>query len=140
MRKINEIMTRDVITVSPHDTLQTAARKMRDYDIGFLPVYEGDKLVGVLSDRDIVIRALADGMDPKTKLNMALVISSPAVYCFDDQTIDDATDLMNDNQIRRLVILDRGNKQVAGVISLGDLAVHVGDKMSGEVLQSVSVP
>jgi CBS domain-containing protein len=140
MRKINEIMTRDVITVSPHDTLQTAARKMRDYDIGFLPVYEGDKLVGVLSDRDIVIRALADGMDPKTKLSMALVISSPAVYCFDDQTIDDATDLMNDNQIRRLVILDRGNKQVAGVISLGDLAVHVGDKMSGEVLQSVSVP
>ena len=140
MRKINEIMTRDVITVSPHDTLQTAARKMRDYDIGFLPVYEGDKLVGVVSDRDIVIRALADGMDPKTKLSMALVISSPAVYCFDDQTIDDATDLMNDDQIRRLVILDRGTKQVAGVISLGDLAVHVGDKMSGEVLQSVSVP
>jgi CBS domain-containing protein len=139
VKKINEIMTRDVITISPHDTLQTAARKMRDYDIGFLPVYDGDKLVGVVSDRDIVIRALADGMDPKMKLPMALV-TSPAVYCFDDQTIDDATDLMNDYQIRRLVILDRGKKQLAGVISLGDLAVHVGDKMSGEVLQSVSVP
>ena len=139
MRKINEIMTREVITISPHDTLQTAAKKMRDYDIGFLPVYDGDKLVGVLSDRDIVIRALAEGMDPKMRLNMALV-TSPAVFCFDDQTIDDATDLMNDNQIRRLVILDRGKKQLAGVISLGDLAVHVGDKMSGEVLQSVSVP
>ena len=139
MRKINEIMTREVITISPHDTLQTAAKKMRDYDIGFLPVYDGDKLVGVLSDRDIVIRALAEGMDPKMRLIMALV-TSPAVYCFDDQTIDDATDLMNDNQIRRLVILDRGKKQLAGVISLGDLAVHVGDKMSGEVLQSVSVP
>jgi len=139
VKKINEIMTREVITISPHDTLQTAARKMRDYDIGFLPVYDGDKLVGVLSDRDIVIRALADGMDPKMKLPMPLV-TSPAVYCFDDQTIDDATDLMNDNQIRRLVILDRGKKQLAGVITLGDLAVHVGDKMSGEVLQSVSVP
>ena len=132
-------MTREVITISSHDTLQTAAKKMRDYDIGFLPVYDGDKLVGVLSDRDIVIRALAEGIDPKMRLIMALV-TSPAVYCFDDQTIDDATDLMNDNQIRRLVILDRGKKQLAGVISLGDLAVHVGDKMSGEVLQSVSVP
>jgi len=139
VKKINEIMTREVITISPHDTLQTAARKMRDYDIGFLPVYDGDKLVGVLSDRDIVIRALADGMDPKMKLPMQLV-TSPALYCFDDQTIDDATDLMNDYQIRRLVILDRGKKQLAGVITLGDLAVHVGDKISGEVLQSVSVP
>jgi CBS domain-containing protein len=139
MKKISEIMTREVITIHPHDTIQTAAKKMRDYDIGFLPVYDGDKLVGVLSDRDIIIRALADGMDPKTRLNTALV-TSPAIYCFEDQSIDDATDLMHDHQVRRLVILDRGNKQLAGVISLGDLALHVGDKTSGEVLQGVSVP
>jgi CBS domain-containing protein len=139
MKKLNEIMTRDVITISSHDTLQTAAKKMRDYDIGFLPVYDGDKLVGVLSDRDIVIRALAEGMDPKMRIN-ATLLTSPAVYCFDDQSIDDATDLMNDHQIRRLVIIDREKKQLAGVISLGDLALHVGEKMSGEVLQSVSVP
>lgn len=138
MKKLNEIMTREVIIIHSHDTLQTAAKKMRDYDIGFLPVYDGDKLVGVLSDRDIVIRALADGIDPKTKLSMALV-TSPVIYCFDDQSIDDATDLMHDNQIRRLVILDRGKKQLVGVISLGDLALRVGDKMSGEVLQGVSV-
>jgi CBS domain-containing protein len=140
MKKLNEIMTREVLIIHLQDTLQTAAKKMRDYDIGFLPVYDDDnKLVGVLSDRDIVIRALADGLDPKTRISMAMV-TSPAIYCFEDQTIDDATDLMNDNQIRRLVILERGKKQLVGVISLGDLALHVGDKMSGEVLQNVSVP
>jgi CBS domain-containing protein len=137
--KIKEIMTHDVEIIHPNDTLQTAARKMRDRDIGFLPVYDGDELVGVLSDRDIIIRAIAEGMDPKAKVGRALV-TAPAIYCFEEQSVDDATDLMHDNQIRRLVILSRGDNQLAGVISLGDLAMNVDDKVSGEVLQSVSVP
>jgi CBS domain-containing protein len=137
--KIKEIMTHDVEIIHPNDTLQAAARKMRDRDIGFLPVYDGDELVGVLSDRDIIIRAIAEGMDPKAKVGRALV-TAPAIYCFEEQSVDDATDLMHDNQIRRLVILSRGDNQLAGVISLGDLAMNVDDKVSGEVLQSVSVP
>jgi CBS domain-containing protein len=137
--KLSEIMTRNVEIIHPNDTLQTAARKMRDRNIGFLPVYDAGELVGVLTDRDIIVRALTKGADPKTMLSRDL-ITSPAIFCFDDQSIDDATDLMHDNQVRRIVILKRGNRELAGVISLGDLAVNVDDKISGDVLQSISTP
>ncbi len=136
--KLREIMTSEVEVIHPNDTLQTAARKMHDRDIGFLPVCDGDRLIGVLTDRDIIVRALAEGMDSKAMLGRDLV-TSPAIYCFDDQSVDEAAKLMHDNQIRRLVVLNR-DKQMVGVVSLGDLAVNADDKLSGEVLQSVSEP
>ena len=136
---LKEIMTPDVEVIHPGDSLQTAAKKMRDYDIGFLPVYDGTQLIGVLTDRDIAIRAIAKGADPKMPLNPDL-ITTPAIFCFEDQSVDDATDLMHDKQVRRLVILKRGSKQLAGVVSLGDLAVNIDDKTSGEVLEGVSMP
>ena len=135
--KIKEIMTHTVEVIHPSDTLQNAAEKMRNHNVGFLPVYNGGELMGVLTDRDIVVRAMAKGADPRTMLSWEM-ITSPAIYCFEDQTVDDAIDLMHDNQIRRLVILNRTTKQLAGVISLGDLAINVDDKMSGEVLQYIS--
>ena len=137
--KLKEIMTSDVEVIYPDDTLQTAAQKMRDRDIGFLPVCDGDRLIGVLSDRDVIVRALADGMDSSAIVGRDL-ITSPAIYCFDDQNLEEAAKLMHDNQIRRLVILSRDDKRMVGVISLGDLAVHVDDKLSGDVLQSISEP
>ena len=137
--KLHEIMTTDVEIIRPDDTLQTAAQKMRDRDIGFLPVCDGERLIGVLSDRDVIVRALADGMDSNSIVGRDL-ITSPAIYCFDDQGLDEAAKLMHDNQIRRLVVLDRDDKHMVGVISLGDLAINVDDKLSGEVLQSVSEP
>jgi len=137
--KLKDIMTKDVIIIHPEDTLQTAATKMRDYDIGFLPVYEGRELVGVLSDRDLVVRATAENRDPKTLITRDLM-TSPAVCCFDDQDIEDAARVMNQNQIRRLVILKRADNDLAGVISLGDLALHVNSDVPAEVLQSVSEP
>jgi CBS domain-containing protein len=112
---------------------------MRDRDIGFLPVCDGDRLIGVLSDRDVIVRALAEGLDSKTMLGRDLV-TSPAIYCFDDQGVDEAAKLMHDNQIRRLVVLRRDDKRMVGVVSLGDLAVNVDDKLSGDVLQSISEP
>lgn len=136
--KLKEIMTDNVEVIHPDDTLQVAAEKMRDRDIGFLPVCDGDRLIGVLTDRDLITRALADGMDPKTILGRDL-ITSPAIYCFDDQSVDEAAKIMHDNQIRRVVILGR-DKQMVGVISLGDLAMSADDKLTGEVLQSVSEP
>ena len=135
--KIKEIMTRTVEVIHPSDTLQNAAEKMRNHNVGFLPVYNGGELIGVVTDRDIVVRAMAKGADPRTMLSWEM-ITSPAIYCFEDQSVDDAIDLMHDNQIRRLVILNRTTKQLAGVISLGDLAINVDDKMSGEVLQYIS--
>jgi CBS domain-containing protein len=137
--KLTEIMTSDVEIIHPDDTLQSAARKMRERDIGFLPVYDGDQLIGVLSDRDIIVRAIAEGMDSKAVVGRELV-TSPAVYCFEDQDTDEVARLMHDHQIRRLVILSRSDKQLVGVISLGDLAAHVDSKLSGKVLQSVSEP
>ena len=136
--KLNQIMTRDVEVIHPDDTLQTAAEKMRSRDIGFLPVCDGDRLIGVLTDRDLITRALAEGTESKAMLGRDLV-TSPAIYCFDDQNVDEAAKLMHDNQIRRLVVLSR-DKQMVGVVSLGDLAMNIDDKKSGDVLQSVSEP
>lgn len=137
--KLQEIMTKDVEVTHPNDTLQTAAQKMRDRDIGFLPVCDDDRLIGVLTDRDVIVRAIAEGVDPNIMIGRDLV-TSPAIYCFDDQSVDEAAKLMHDNQIRRLVVLHRGDKHMVGVVSLGDLAVNVDDKLSGEVLQSISEP
>ena len=136
--KLREIMSDHVEIIHPADTLKTAAEKMRDRDIGFLPVCDGDRLIGVLTDRDLITRALADGLEADAVLGRDLV-TSPAIYCFDDQSIDEAAKLMHDNQIRRLVVLSR-DKQMVGVISLGDLAMSAGDKLTGDVLQSVSEP
>ena len=137
--KLDEIMTRDVEVIHLNDTLQAAAQKMRDRNIGFLPVCDGDRLIGVLSDRDLIVRALAEGLNSNATVGRDL-ITSPAIYCFDDQSVDEAAKLMHDNQIRRLVILNRDDKRMVGVISLGDLAVNVDDKLSGDVLQSISEP
>ena len=136
--KLREIMSDHVEVIHPDDSLQTAAEKMRDRDIGFLPVCDGDRLIGVLTDRDLITRALADGLEAKAILGRDLV-TSPAIYCFDDQSVEEAAKLMHDNQIRRLVVLSR-DKQMVGVISLGDLAMTASDKLTGDVLQSVSEP
>ena len=134
-----EVMTKDVEIIHPEDTLQTAAKKMRDRNIGFLPVCDEDRLIGVLSDRDLIVRALADGVDSNAVVGRDLV-TSPASYCIDEQSVDEAAKLMHDNQIRLLVTLNRDDKRMVGVISLGDLAINVDDKLSGDVLQSISEP
>jgi CBS domain-containing protein len=137
--KLSEIMTREVEILQPDDTLRLAAQKMRDRDIGFLPVCDGESLMGVLSDRDIAIRALADSMDINVMLGRDLM-TTPAIYCFDDQDVTEAAKVMGENQIRRLVILGRENERVVGVISLGDLVRKGITDLSGQVLQKVSEP
>jgi len=137
--KLSEIMTRNVEVMQPDDSLQSAAKKMRDRNIGFLPVCDGETLIGVLSDRDITIRALAEGMDVSIMLGRDLM-TTPAIYCFDDQDVDEAAKLMEENQIRRLVVVDREDKRLVGVISLGDLARHETADLSGQVLQKISEP
>lgn len=137
--KLSEIMTRDVVVIQPDDSLQAAAKKMRDRNIGFLPVCDGEDLLGVLSDRDLTIRALADGMDGAVMLSRDLM-TTPAIYCFDDQDVSEAGQIMAENQIRRLVVLSRDDKRLVGVISLGDLARNETTDRSGQVLQKVSQP
>jgi CBS domain-containing protein len=136
--KINEIMTRNVEVVQPNSVLQEAAGKMKSLNVGSLPVCDNRKLLGIITDRDIAIRAVADGRDPaSTKVSETM--SPDLVYCFEDQDIKDAANLMERHQIRRLPILDR-NQQLVGIVSLGDLAVETKNKLSGEVLEEVSEP
>ena len=137
--KLSEIMTREVEIIQPDDTLRLAAQKMRDRDIGFLPVCDGESLMGVLSDRDITIRAFADGMDINVMLGRDLM-TTPAIYVFDDQDVSEAAKIMGENQIRRLVVLSREDERLVGVISLGDLARKGVTDISGQVLQRVSEP
>ena len=135
--KVKDIMTKEVEILHMDDTLKTAAEKMRFRDIGFLPVIDDGELIGVITDRDLVVRAMASGLDSKAKIDRDL-LTAPGIYCFDDEELDAAANLMEMHQIRRLVILDRKEGNMVGVVSLGDLAVNTSSGTSGEVLQEVS--
>ena len=137
--QLKEIMSRNVEVIHPDSPLQEAAGKMKSLDVGSLPVCDNRKLVGILTDRDITVRAVASGRDPgNTKVSDAM--SSDLIYCFDDQGVEEAANLMQRHQIRRLPILNR-NQQLVGIVSLGDLAIETGDEeLSGEVLEEVSEP
>ena len=135
--KIRQLMTPNVVVVSPDDTLQSAARKMQERDIGFLPVCDGERLIGTLSDRDITVRAVAAGRDPKSTPVREFASPQP-VWCFDDQDVGEAAQRMQEKQVRRLMVLRREDKQLVGVVSLGDLAANGTREISSEVLESTS--
>jgi len=135
--KLKDIMTSDVEVLHPDDTIQTAAQKMRDRNIGFLPVLEDGDPIGVITDRDLVIRIMADGIKSKAMIGRD-ILTSPVIYCYEDQEVDSAVQLMQMHQIRRLVVLDRIDGDVVGVVSLGDLASNVSSGVFGEVLQDIS--
>jgi CBS domain-containing protein len=135
--QLKEIMTRDVEVIHPDATLQQAAEKMDVLDVGPLPVCDGTRLVGLLTDRDITVRATSAGQDPNAT-RVRDVMTRDVIYCFEDEDVSEAAWVMEDRQIRRLVVLDR-DKNLAGIVSLGDLAVDTGDeRLSGEVLARVS--
>jgi CBS domain-containing protein/sporulation protein YlmC with PRC-barrel domain len=137
--QVKDIMTRDVEVVHPENTLREAAQKMAALDVGMLPVSSGDQLVGMLTDRDITVRATAEGRDPKTT-RVHEVMTPEVVYVFESDDVGQAAQIMTEQQIRRLVVLNE-SKQLAGVISLGDLAVHSGDtQQAGQTLEGVSEP
>jgi CBS domain-containing protein len=137
--QLKEIMTPGVEVISPDATIGEAAEKMRHLDIGPLPVCDGDRLVGMLTDRDITVRAVAEGRHPVTTL-VREVMTPDVVYGFEDQDVQDAARLMEQYQIRRLPVLSR-TKRLVGMVALGDLAVHPGHQgLAGEVLEQVSEP
>ena len=137
--QLKAIMTPEVEVIHPEVTLQQAAAKMRRLNIGSLPVCDGDRLIGMLTDRDITVRAVAEGCDPITT-TIREAMTPDIAYCFDDQDVSEAARLMEQNQIRRLAILNR-DKRLVGVVSLGDLAARTHDKkMSGSVMEHVARP
>jgi len=137
--QINEIMTEDVSCVGPEATLQEAAQKMRDRDVGPLPICDNDRLIGMVTDRDIVVRAIADGHDPATT-SVRSVMTEGIEYCFEDDDVEEAARLMKKSQVRRLAVLNH-DKRLVGIVSLGDLAVHMrDDEEVGETLEEISEP
>jgi len=137
--KIQEIMTPKVQCVRPENTLVEAAGVMRKLNVGAVPVRgENDKLLGMLTDRDICVRAVADGRDPsQTKVEEAL--SPGIIYAMADQDVDDAIHVKEKYQIRRLPVLNAQNR-LAGIIALADIAAATNRNLVGEVLQEVSAP
>lgn len=137
--RLDECMTKGVECIRPDATLQEAARKMRDLDVGTLPVCDDDaRPLGVVTDRDITVRAVANGENP-TAAKVRGTMTQDVVYCYEDQAVDEAARLMEDRQIRRVLVLDR-DQRLAGILSLGDLAVS-GSKereLAAEALEAIS--
>ncbi|WP_447979482.1 CBS domain-containing protein [Candidatus Nitrospira bockiana] len=137
--RLSEVMTRGVETIRPSATVEEAAETMKRLDVGVIPVCDGNRLDGILTDRDIVVRVIADRRDPKT-VRVHDAMSPGAVYCYEDQTVEDAARLMEQKQIRRLPVLNRNNELV-GIVSLGDLAVKTGETaIKAEALEKISEP
>ena len=137
--QLRDVMTRQVEGVSPGATLQDAAQKMRSMDIGVLPVCQNDQLVGMITDRDIAVRSVAQGDNPKSA-HVSDAMSPDLVFCYEDEDVEKAARLMEQRQIRRLPVLDR-NRRLCGIVSLGDLATRQrDDQLSGAVLEQVSQP
>jgi len=137
---VQSAMTEGVQCARPTDTIARAAQRMRDLNIGALPVCgEDNELLGMLTDRDIAIRAVADRCDPDSTL-VGDVMSPGITFCYDDYDVEDAAHVMENKQIRRIVVLNR-DKRLVGILSLGDLAVrNADDWLSGEALERISEP
>jgi len=136
---VDSVMTREVAVVGPTDSVRAAADVLKRLNIGSAPVCNGRSLVGMITDRDIAVRAVADGRDP-VNTPVEQVMTRDVIYCFDDQDVQEVADAMAASQVRRMPILNRQHELV-GIVSLGDLAVDLADdEMTGEVLEEVSQP
>lgn len=135
--KVSEAMSKDVRIANPEQTLRQAARMMADLDAGVLPVGENDRLIGMITDRDIAIRGVAQGKGPKAKVRD--VMTADVKYCFDDQDLGAVTRNMADIQVRRLPVMNH-DKRLVGILSLGDIAISPDGKGAGEALSGISRP
>lgn len=135
--RVSDAMTTAVRIASPQQTICEAAKMMAEIDSGVLPVAEGDRLVGMLTDRDIAIRAVAAGKDPQTPVRE--VMSKEVMYCFADQDLDDVVQNMADAKVRRMPVLNR-EKRMVGILSLGDVALVDDPDVTGEALSEISEP
>jgi CBS domain-containing protein len=133
--QVKELMTPDVEIASPDDSIQTAAKMMADLDVGVLPVGENDRLVGMVTDRDIAVRGIAAGRDGQAKIRD--VMTKEIRYCFEDEDSQAVAQKMAEWQVRRLPILNR-DKRLIGIVSLGDLAIGDRGEAPHEALRGVS--
>ena len=138
MQKLKDLMSRDVKVISPDMTIRDAAKKMRDGDFGMMPVGEDDRLIGTISDRDIAIRAVAEGKDAATSVRD--VMSEGVAWAYEDDSVEEAAKIMSERQVRRLPVVDR-NKRLVGIVALGDFAVESSEiRPAAQALSEISKP
>lgn len=135
--RVSELMTPSVETILPMDSLQQAATQMRELDVGSLPVCEDGRLKGMITDRDITIRGVADNKPADT--GVGEIMTAGVTWCYEDQEIQEAAELMKDKQLRRLPVLDR-DRNLVGILAQADLATLSDELLTGEVVEKVSEP
>jgi CBS domain-containing protein len=135
--RVSEAMTREVRVANPTQTIRDAARIMAEIDAGAVPVGENDRLVGMITDRDIAIRAVAEGKGPDTPVRD--IMSKDIKYCYDDEDLEHVAENMGDLQVRRLPVVNR-DKRLVGIVALGDVARHEDHHTTGETTAEVSKP
>ena len=136
--KISEIMSSDVETVTADQPIQEAARFMLSGDAGAIPVSDGDRLIGMVTDRDITVRAVAEGRGPETPVRE--VMTDTLLFCFDDQDVDEVAIQMSDAQVRRFPVLSREGERLVGIVSIGDLSRSDDSDAAQVALEGVSQP
>lgn len=134
--KVQEAMTPNVELVAPGSSAAAAARLMRDLDVGALPVGHEDRLVGMITDRDLVVRGLADGADP-ARLEVRHCMTPQVLYCYADQPVEEVAANMAEQQIRRLPVVDR-NKRLVGIVALADISAATQPERAGKTLRGIS--
>ena len=138
MQKLKDLMSRDVKVINPDMTIRDAARKMRDGDFGMMPVGGDDRLIGTISDRDIAIRAVAEGKDAGTQVRD--VMSEGVAWAYEDDSVEEAARIMSERQVRRLPVVDR-DKRLVGIVALGDFAVESSEiRPAAHALSEISKP
>jgi CBS domain-containing protein len=136
--KVSEIMSSDVQVISAEQPIQEAARLMMDADTGALPVGDGERLIGMVTDRDIAVRAVAEGRGPETPVRD--VMSERPLFAWDDQDVDEVALQMSDAQVRRMPVLSREGERLVGIVSLGDIARSDRDDAAQAALEGISEP
>jgi len=138
MQQLKDVMSHDVKVLSPDATLMDAARQMRDGDFGLMPVSENDRMIGAISDRDIVVRAIAEHKGPDTPVRE--VMSNTILWAYENDSVEKATKMMSEHQVRRLPIVN-ADKRLVGIVALGDIAIEATDtKPAGQALTGISQP
>jgi CBS domain-containing protein len=135
-KTIRDLMTSNPSTIEPDKTVADAAKLMRDEDAGLIPIVEGQKLAGTITDRDIAIRVVAEGKDPQSS-TVRDVMTSRLVTVDPDQDLDEALRLMAEHQVRRLPVVEEDGK-IVGIVAQADIAKHTSDEQTGEVVQQIS--
>ena len=135
--KVSDAMTPEVELCTPDDTLKDAAQAMAALGVGLLPVTDNDRLVGMITDRDIAIRGIGMGRGPEARVGD--VMTADVRYCYEDQQLDEVSAIMGDLQVRRLPVLNR-EKRLVGIIALGDIALMQGGNGTGAALSRISRP